>query len=136
VTEDFSAAALWLAPDAGSDEQAMTTLIEDNVAPAKKGDIAAIIEEMAGYHPEEPHWYLPFIGVDPAWQSKGLGSLLMLSSLARCDVAQLPAYLESTNPRNRPFYERHGFEALGEIRVGDCPPIVPMLRQPRPVKPT
>ena len=28
------------------------------------------------------------------------------------------AYLESSNPRNIPLYERHGFEALGEIQVG------------------
>jgi GNAT superfamily N-acetyltransferase len=134
VSQDYSAVALWLAPDEGPDGQAMTKLIEERVAPQKRADIAAVIEEMGRYHPEEPHWYLPFIGVDPAHQGHGLGAVLLHASLTRCEAAQLPAYLESTNPRNRPLYERHGFEAIGEIKVGDCPPIVPMLRRPIPVK--
>jgi ribosomal protein S18 acetylase RimI-like enzyme len=112
----------------------MTKLIEERVAPEKRAVMAAVIEEMGRYHPEQPHWYLPFIGVDPAHQGHGLGAMLLHASLTRCDAAPLPAYLESTNPRNRPLYERHGFEAIGEIKVGDCPPIVPMLRRPIPVK--
>ncbi|HET9583943.1 MAG TPA: GNAT family N-acetyltransferase, partial [Bradyrhizobium sp.] len=98
-----------------------------------RADIARVIEEMARYHPEEPHWYLPFIGVDPARQGNGLGAALLRSILAECDKMRLPAYLESTNPRNRPLYERHGFKEIGEIRAGDCPPVVPMLRQPKAV---
>jgi len=74
--------------------------------------------------------YLPFIGVDPAQQGKGSGAALLKSVLAKCDKTHVPAYLESTNPRNRTLYERHGFRAMGEIKVGDCPPIVPMLRRP------
>ena len=93
--------------------------------------MGAIIEQMIRYHPTEPHWYLPFIGVEPARQSAGLGSALLRAQLAACDAAQLPAYLESTNPRNQPLYESHGFEAVVEIKVEDCPPIVPMLRRPR-----
>lgn len=55
----------------------------------------------------------------------------MAHALARCDVEGLPAYLESSNPRNLPFYERHGFEVLGKIQVGSSPTLVPMLRRPR-----
>jgi hypothetical protein len=43
----------------------------------------------------------------------------------------VPAYLESSNPRNLSFYRRHGFEPLGAIQVGSSPTLVPMLRQPR-----
>jgi hypothetical protein len=43
----------------------------------------------------------------------------------------VPAYLESTNPRNVSFYRRHGFEVLGTIQVGSSPPLIPMLRPPR-----
>jgi GNAT superfamily N-acetyltransferase len=131
VSRDYSAAALWLAPGVSSDEQALMNLIEESVTPEKRTDMAAVIEEMVRYHPKEPHWYLPFIGVDPARQGEGLGSALLRSAIAECDAARLPAYLESTSPRNQPFYERHGFEATGEISVGDCPPIVPMLRRPK-----
>jgi hypothetical protein len=38
---------------------------------------------------------------------------------------------ESTNPRNVPLYERHGFERLGTIQSGSSPPLFPMLRRPR-----
>src|SRR5687767_6551888 len=75
----------------------------------------------------------PFIGVEPARQGRGLGAALLRAQLAVCDQAGLPAYLESSNPRNRPLYERHGFEAIGEIKVADCPLVVPMLRKPRQV---
>jgi GNAT superfamily N-acetyltransferase len=101
----------------------------DVVAPNKRADMRVVIEEMGSYHPGEPHWYLPLIGVVPSRQGRGLGAALLQRGLAECDRAQLPAYLESTNPQNRPLYERHAFEAIGEIRVGNCPPIVPMLRK-------
>jgi ribosomal protein S18 acetylase RimI-like enzyme len=131
VSQDYAATALWLAPDAAPDEQALMELIEDSLAPSRRSDMLAVVEVMARHHPEEPHWYLPLIGVEPARQGYGLGAALLRAGLLRCDAARLPAYLESTNPRNRPLYERHGFEAVGEIRVVDCPPIVPMLRRPK-----
>src|SRR5262245_1142626 len=129
--DDYSAVALWLGPDASPDDQSLTNLIAESVAPEKRTDLAAVLAEMGRHHPEEPHWYLPLIGVDPAQQGKGLGAALLQPVLAECDRARLPAYLESTNPRNRPLYERHGFRAMGEIKIGDCPPIVPMLRRPK-----
>lgn len=130
ASEDYRAVALWLGPDGRSDDAALTSLVEASVAPEKIAVLTAVLEAMAGYHPEEPHWYLPIVGVDPARQGRGLGASLLRPVLAQCDKARLPAYLESSNPRNRPLYERHGFQAIGEIRVGDFPPIVPMLRRP------
>lgn len=128
--EDSAGVALWLPPGVGPDEASLAHLIEHAVAPPKQQVMATVIEEMGRCHPETPHWYLPFIAVDPARQGQGLGGHLLQTALARCDADGLPAYLESTNPRNRPLYERHGFVAVGEIRVGDCPPIVSMLRWP------
>lgn len=85
------------------------------------------------YHPEEPHWYLPLLGVDPLHHGKGLGSALMKHALAVCDQDNKFVYLESSNPKNIPLYERHGFEVLGTIQVSASPPIFPMLRKPRKV---
>ncbi|MGV1015508.1 MAG: GNAT family N-acetyltransferase, partial [Methyloceanibacter sp.] len=83
------------------------------------------------FHPDEPHWYLPLIGTDPALQGKGHGSSLLRHALSICDAEKMPAYLEATSARNVPFYRRHGFEAIGTIRVGTSPTITPMLRPPR-----
>ena len=86
---------------------------------------------MGSYHPREPHWYLPLIGVEPVHQRKGQGSTLLQHALRQCDLDHAPAYLESTNPANIPLYERHGFEVLATIQVGSSPPIRPMLRAAR-----
>lgn len=131
ATRDHAGVALWLAPDAAPDEEALARLIEEGVAPQKQADMAAVVEEMVRCHPEEPHWYLPLIGVEPARQGRGLGAVLLRAALQRVDAEGLPAYLESTNPRNRPLYEQHGFAPIGEIKIGSCPPIVPMLRRAR-----
>jgi len=94
-------------------------------------DVLATAEQVGAAHPTEPHWYLPFIGVDPSAQNEGLGRALMLHALARCDADGLPAYLESSNPRNISLYERHGFEATGQIQNGAMPVVTPMWRHPR-----
>jgi GNAT superfamily N-acetyltransferase len=86
---------------------------------------------MDEWHPKEPHWYLPILAVEPLAQGKGLGSALMRHALEVADDAGVPAYLESSNPRNIPLYLRHGFEVLGEIQIGAGPRVTPMFRHPR-----
>jgi ribosomal protein S18 acetylase RimI-like enzyme len=130
-TGDCSGAALWLAPDAHPDEARMGGILERTGSAAARNAMPAMFEQMAKYHPDEPHWYLPLIGVDPARQGNGLGDALMAHALARCDRAGQPAYLESSSPRNISLYRRHGFEVLGEIQAGSSPTLVPMLRRPR-----
>lgn len=130
-TRDYTGVALWLPPGAHPDFDRMDEIMAATASPSAGADGPAIFEQMASYHPSVPHWYLPFIGVDPAYQGKGHGDALMACALARCDRDKLPAYLESTNPRNMSLYRRHGFEALGTIQVGSAPPIVPMLRRAR-----
>jgi ribosomal protein S18 acetylase RimI-like enzyme len=130
-TSDNAGAALWLPPDVHPNDAAIGGIVERTVAPALRGEIDAVFEQMAKYHPTGPHWYLPLIGVDPAHQGKGLGGKLMAHVLAHCDHDHCAAYLESTNPRNVSLYRRHGFEALGTIQVGSSPALTPMLRRPR-----
>lgn len=129
--EDLAGVALWLPPGEAPDEEAMGMLVERTGSAAARQDAGPVFEQMGAYHPQEPHWYLALIGVDPAHQGRGLGDRLMTHALARCDTDGLPAYLESSNARNLPFYRRHGFVALGEIQSGSSPTIVPMLRRPK-----
>jgi ribosomal protein S18 acetylase RimI-like enzyme len=129
--DDCAGVALWLPPQADPDEDEMMALLLGTGSAQVRQDGGAVLEQMGRYHPQEPHWYLPFIGVDPARQGEGIGQALMQHALVPCDRDNTPAYLESSNPRNIPLYERHGFELLGTIQVGTSPPIFPMLRRPR-----
>ena len=128
-TGDVQAAALWLPPGAQPDEEALMTHFQLTVREQDQDTLFAVFEQMGQYHPDEPHWYLPLIGVDPAQQRKGYGSALLAHALRLCDEDGTPAYLESSNPENIPLYRRHGFEILGTIQVGTSPPITPMLRR-------
>jgi GNAT superfamily N-acetyltransferase len=129
--DDFSAAALWLPPGIGVDEEAMGAFVQTRTPEKLRPDLAGLVEQMGQYHPTEPHWYLAALGVDVQRQGKGLGAILMKHALARVDREGATAYLESSNPRNVSFYERHGFEVLGRIQSGSSPVITPMLRRPR-----
>lgn len=125
------AAAMWLPPGVHPDAERMMSLVETHVPERTLPEMMQVFEQMDAYHPKEPHWYLPLIGVDPAWQGRGFGSALLRHALERCDRDELPAYLESSNPRNISLYQRHGFEIIGNIQVGSSPSLVPMLRRPR-----
>ncbi len=127
----FSGAALWLPPGIQPEEETLVPLLQRTVPEHLQEEVFSMLEQMGTYHPDEPHWYLPLIGVDPSKQRQGLGSALMQHALLPCDRDRKRAYLESTNPENISLYERHGFEVLGTIQVGSSPPMFPMVRQPR-----
>ncbi len=128
---EFDAVALWFPPHVEPDGDAVVAEVMHSVAPEQHEDLIAVLEQMDGAHPTFSHWYLPWFGVDGARQGRGIGNELMLKCLEVVDQDQLPAYLESPNPRNISFYERHGFEITGTIQAGSTPPLWPMVRRPR-----
>jgi ribosomal protein S18 acetylase RimI-like enzyme len=131
VNDQFSGAALWLPPGIQSDEEALAELIDNTVSENVREDLLLVMEAMGSYHPDGPHWYLPMIGVDTPQQGRGIGDELMRYALERCDADGLPAYLESSNPRNMSLYERCGFTSLGTIQFGNSTPVYPMVRGPQ-----
>jgi ribosomal protein S18 acetylase RimI-like enzyme len=81
----------------------------------------------------KPHWYLWALGIDPAHQGKGFGSILLQPVLARADAEKMPCYLETQNPKNLPFYEKHGFTVSEQKEVfKNAVTTWAMLRQPQP----
>lgn len=131
ISNDLTGAALWLPPGAKSDEESLMKLFGENTDDNIKEDMQVIFEQMEKFHPTEPHWYLPMIGVDPAHQGAGVGSALMTEALKAVDRDGTIAYLESSNPRNITLYQRYGFEVIGEIQSGSSPVLRPMLRRAR-----
>jgi GNAT superfamily N-acetyltransferase len=131
LIEGGMGAAMWLPPGVTPDADRLAALTEQHALSDRIADMMQVFERMDTFHPSEPCWYLPLIGVDPAHQGRGCGSALLRHALAQCDRDGVPAYLESSNPRNVPLYQRHGFEIIGNIQVGSSPTLVPMLRKPR-----
>lgn len=126
-------AALWLPPDVHRDDEAVATVIEATLSGRRRDEVLALMVEMGQYHPSEPHWYLPLIGVDPAHHCRGVGTGLMRHGLELCDRNSTPAYLKATADGNRTLYERLGFRIAGMIQVASSPPIYPMIREPQPL---
>lgn len=130
-SDDFKAAALWLPPGIGPDEEALGAVMQEGVAAELQEEVFGVLEQVGAGHPEEVHWYLPAIGVEPRSQGKGYGSMLLARGLEVCDRDHVAAYLEATNPANIPLYERFGFEVTGQIQAGSSPAITPMFRAAR-----
>lgn len=130
-TADFTASALWLPPGIGPDEAALGAVMQEAVDPHRLDFVFALFDQVGKAHPAEPHWFLPAIGVEPLCQGRGYGSALLERSLAACDREHRVAYLEASNPRNVPLYQRFGFEVIGELQAGDSPRVIPMRRAAR-----
>jgi len=130
----IGAAALWDPPGRWHHSSREQVAMVPAVIRAFRGHLGAgraRTEAMQAVHPEEPHWYLAIIGSDPTVRGSGCGHALMRSRLDRCDAEHAPAYLESSNPDNIPYYNRFGFEVTGEIVMPGGPTLWPMWRQPR-----
>jgi len=124
--------ALWLPPGVMSTFDEQPDAIVEFATEYVGGDVfdrfGVIRELMGGHHPEEPAFYLNFVGVDPTAQGSGLGAQLLQPVLDRCNHDRLPAYLESSNPRNVPFYERLGFTVISEFGPAEGVPMAGMWR--------
>ncbi|MQA76287.1 MAG: GNAT family N-acetyltransferase [Solirubrobacterales bacterium] len=64
----------------------------------------------AAFPRDEPLSYLEVIGVDPAFQGRGVGSVLIREGLRLADAAGHACYLETPVASNVRLYERFGFE--------------------------
>nr|VFK64374.1 MAG: Acetyltransferase (GNAT) domain-containing protein [Candidatus Kentron sp. TC] len=130
-TEGFTGAALWRPPGVEPDKKEVVTLLQRTVPKALQSQVFSVFERASHYRPNEPYWHLSLIGVEASRQHSGLGSGLMEHVLAPCDRDKKFAYLNASNPKQIPFYERQGFEVLDTIQVASSPPLFPMLRKPR-----
>ncbi|MGW1885133.1 GNAT family N-acetyltransferase [Streptomyces sp. NPDC001970] len=133
MTEDGTAAALWLQVPAGAPD-------EEDDTPARLREIAdpdneraELIGRLTGeVHPHDrAHEYLLLIAVSPDRQGQGLGSALIAPVLERCDRDGVPAYLEASSARSGRLYERLGFAFTGRtVDLPEGPHMWPMWREP------
>jgi GNAT superfamily N-acetyltransferase len=136
TTDALAGGALWLPPGTWHlGPLAQLRLLPGMIA-ATGSRLPRILRATAtieSKHPTAAHYYLPFVGLEPAMQGKGVGTALMRPILDRCDREGVPAYLEASTPRNRACYLRLGFEVTEEFSFpSGGPPSWRMWRDPRP----
>ena len=132
VTEEGEGAALWLPHGVNPDEDALIALMSGAVPGERLENFGQVLEAMESYHPDdEDCMYLAIIGVDPGHQGRGMGAALMKHATSLLDDTGALGFLESSNPMNISLYQRHGFEIMGEIQLGDAPVVTPMIRERR-----
>lgn len=131
------AATLWLPPG----ETSAPALIDEahiGYAVLRAGGLTALArgktvgDIMAKHHPPRPHYYLFAVGARADFQGEGFGGRLIREGLARADADGADAYLENSNPKNTPLYQRLGFETTAALPLpGGAPPLLAMFRERR-----
>jgi GNAT superfamily N-acetyltransferase len=134
---DGAAATLWLPAGAAIKLPRMNELRIAGAALRHSGFGAirrafTAADVMEKHHPETPHYYLFAVGVRKAAQGRGLGGAILREGLLKADAEGAPAYLENSNPKNTPLYERLGFRPLAPLPLpAEAPPLLAMLRPAR-----
>jgi ribosomal protein S18 acetylase RimI-like enzyme len=135
LTGDGSAAALWARPGRWAFPVGQMALETVPTAQAFRSRLLRAlrvqmqIERLHARATTVPHWYLGYLGTRSSHQGQGLGTELLREVLAGADAGGVPAYLESSNERNLPLYERNGFRVVGELQaLGHGPTIWRMWR--------
>ncbi len=139
AAKDGSCATLWARP--GRTASPMGLLDQLRLLPrmvrmcslARVPRVFKVMSALEEHHPKAPdHFYLFMIGVSPAFQGQGLGSSILEATLRDVDREGAHAYLENTNAKNTPLYERHGFKVTNEVTLGpNAPTFWPMWRDAR-----
>jgi ribosomal protein S18 acetylase RimI-like enzyme len=120
LSDDLKACALILLPD--KKRTTFRTLLLNvqfvfSVVGLHK--VKRIIEREKMIHkgyPKNPFIYLWFLGVEPAYQRRGIGSILLQEVLEESKCTGRPVFLETSLPENVSFYEKHGFVVYNELK--------------------
>jgi hypothetical protein len=140
VTDGAEAVALWIPPGSPemtpADEARMPAVIADACEPEPAARVMEMLAAFERNHPHEPpHYYLSLLATHPDHAGNRLAVGLVADNLAEIDAADppAPAFLESSNPRNVPRYERLGFRPIREVELVAGLTGTQMWRPPRGV---
>jgi GNAT superfamily N-acetyltransferase len=124
---DGDAVTVWVPPGlpemAPDDEATVQPMLLER-EPRRAGEIAELLHRFEANRPMSPHYYLSLFGTATAARGAGLGMALLRHTLGVVDAAGLPAYLESSNPRNDARYASVGFAVVGSFAAPNGGPVI------------
>lgn len=91
------------------------------------------LDQSEKHDPDELHWHLGPVAVEPALQGMSVGSRLLERFCEGMDAKGDLAYLDTDKPENVRFYERFGFVVIEEDELIGVPYWF-MHREPRKTK--
>ena len=135
VTPNCESVAIWAPPGTAEldhdDEAQLVRLVREFIGGAHGDAVLQVLGRFDAAHPhDEPHYYLSIVATHDDFRGRGIGEALLAENLVLVDAEHVPAYLESSNPRNLSRYRRLGFEPIGEIFVADGVPAVTTMWRP------
>jgi ribosomal protein S18 acetylase RimI-like enzyme len=137
TTTDQAGVAVWMPPGQWRtpDEvvERLTPPLAEELLPEELDRFLTFLGMIEDKHPDDTeHWYLEVLAADLDRQGQGIGSACMRPVLERADAEGVPAYLESSNEKNVPLYERNGFRVTDVVDLpDDGPALWLMWRDPR-----
>jgi GNAT superfamily N-acetyltransferase len=135
VTERCESAAIWCPPGAvellPAEEERLVELVVGLIGGDHGNAVLEVLAQFEAAHPHDaPHYYLGIVATHDDHRGHGLAERLLAENLQQIDAEHMPAYLESSNPRNLNRYMRLGFEPIGEIEIPDGRPAVTTMWRP------
>jgi len=100
------------------------------VGRARAAEVLAALAGSAALAPAVPGPYLNYLAVHPDRQGRGHGGELLRHGLAALAGAAGTPWLGTTDARNVPFYERHGFVVSGSHDLAPHGPALAVLHRP------
>jgi GNAT superfamily N-acetyltransferase len=138
LDERLVGVCVWVPPDAAPPSRplrrraARNHLLVNACFPRRAAALYRGFEATLRLHPQDPHWYLFFIGVAPSVQRAGLGRKLMAPVLEIADREATLCYLETPFPATHEFYCRQGFDlGPGSNPFEGAPTLWTMVRVPK-----
>jgi len=126
--------AMWTPPGAEEltheAERRIPSLLEELLGDRAPVALEGLLRFETAHPRDEPHYYLGFVATHDDYRGRGIGERLLAQNLEQIDAEHLPAYLESSNPRNLARYERLGFRPREEFAVGAGGPVVTTMWRP------